>query len=156
MEINYISTAYLLVGMLGYCWCFRNPATVTTFWIYEPLINNENFYYQPLLVSLRDFFHHQHRMLTNLCQGGGIFFKDTKVLGNQFLDIFMLGVAPSHDAIGQLRFIGIPYWKCNNLGGDCYCEGGQTQDIFIGVGSCLNTGKPVNFVRVNRVPLIKN
>ena len=29
-----------------------------------------------------------------------------------------LGCPPSQDSSGKWRFIGIPYWKCNNPGGD--------------------------------------
>ena len=30
---------------------------------------------------------------------------------------------PPHSNSGESRFIGIPYYKCNNHGGHCYCEG---------------------------------
>ena len=30
---------------------------------------------------------------------------------------------PSHSNSGKWKFIGIPYKKCNNPGGHCYCEG---------------------------------
>ena len=34
-------------------------------------------------------------------------------------------VVPPPSNCGKWRFIGIPYQKCNNPGGDCYWEGGQ-------------------------------
>ncbi len=36
---------------------------------------------------------------------------------------YNLGVAPSQDASGKWRFIGIPYWKC----GHCYWEGATSK-----------------------------
>ena len=44
-------------------------------------------------------------------------FKDGVVLGISW-------VVPLPSNSGKWRFIGIPYWKWNNPGGDCYLEGG--------------------------------
>ena len=38
---------------------------------------------------------------------------------------------PSISNSGRWRFIGIPYWKCNNPGGHCYCEGPHPTKNFI-------------------------
>ena len=37
------------------------------------------------------------------------------------------GVALSQDSSGKWRFIGIPYWTCNNPAAHYYWEGGTTQ-----------------------------
>ncbi len=38
--------------------------------------------------------------------------------------LFCIGwIWPPHSNSGEWRFIGIPYYKCNNPGGHCYCEG---------------------------------
>ena len=34
-------------------------------------------------------------------------------------------IYPPPSNSGKWWFIGIPYWKCNNPGGDCYWEGGR-------------------------------
>ena len=38
---------------------------------------------------------------------------------------FRLDLPPTQDSSAKWRFIGIPYQKCNNPGGDCYWVGGR-------------------------------
>ena len=39
----------------------------------------------------------------------------------------MIWAWPPPSNSGKWRFIGIPYWKCNNPGGHCFCEGATSK-----------------------------
>ncbi len=44
--------------------------------------------------------------------------------------MWMIWVWPPPSNSGKWRFIGIPYWKCNNPGGHCYWEGATPNGWF--------------------------